>query len=74
MLAGMLSQATIVAAKFFEISFGQLFKIEKRIMRMGRGADKLIELDLYGTRVAVLTVLNDEDHQEGDDGCASVDG
>ena len=43
-------------------------------MRVGRGADKLIELDLYGTRVAVLTVLNDEDHQEGDDGCASVDG
>ena len=37
------------------------------------GAQQFVELDLDGLTVAVLGVLNEEDHQEGDDCSAGID-
>jgi hypothetical protein len=37
------------------------------------GADKFVEFELYGGGVAVLGVLKQEYHQEGDDGRARID-
>ena len=42
-------------------------------MRALGSADEFIELELDGFRVSILCVLNQEDHQEGDDGGAGVD-
>ena len=36
-------------------------------------ADQLVELDLDGRAITVLRILNQKDHQEGDDGRARVD-
>src|SRR5262245_19724859 len=33
-------------------------------------SNKFIELELHGSGIAVLGVLDEKDHQEGDDGCA----
>jgi hypothetical protein len=36
-------------------------------------ADEFVQLDLDGSTFPVLRVLDEEDHQEGDDGRAGVD-
>jgi hypothetical protein len=36
-------------------------------------AQQLVELDLYGLRIAVLRALDQEHHEERDDGGAGVD-
>ena len=35
--------------------------------------DQLVKLRMNGRSISVLRVLNDEDHQERNDGCACVD-
>ena len=37
------------------------------------GADQFIELEVHGQGIAILGVLDEEDHEEGDDGGAGVD-
>ena len=51
----------------------QLLEIEQRVPRALGHADQLVELDLQRVGVAVLGVLDQEHHQEGDDGRAGVD-
>src|SRR5262249_24057368 len=53
--------------------FRQLLKVEQGIVRPLNGADQLVEFDLSCLAVAVLRVLNDEHHQEGDDRRTGVD-
>ncbi len=59
--------------EFLQLFVGKLFKIDKFITRTFNGADQLVELQLNGFPVAVLSVLNQEHHQEGYDGGACVD-
>ena len=51
----------------------QLFEIHEHVVRAGGDAQQLIELDLHGDRIAVLRALDQEHHEEGDDGGARVD-
>ena len=51
----------------------ELFEIEQGVVCSLRRTDELIELDLNGLGVAVLCVLNQEDHQERHDRGSGVD-
>ena len=48
------------------------FRHELHVRALGH-ADQLVELDLQSLRVAVLCVLDEEDHQEGDNRCTGID-
>src|SRR6478609_1705332 len=49
-----------------------MFDPDKRIMR-GADTNEFIELDLNGGAVAVLGILDQEHHQEGDDRRSRID-
>jgi hypothetical protein len=57
---------------FFDFLVGQVFDSHKGILSRA-DADQFVELDLNGGAVAVLRILNQEDHQEGHDGGACID-
>ena len=56
-----------------QLLVGKVLKIDKFIARAFKGPDQLVEFQLNGFPVAVLRVLDDKDHQEGDDSRASID-
>jgi len=59
--------------ELLQLFVGKVFKIDKFITRAFEGPDQLVEFQLNGFPVAVLRVLDDKDHQEGDDSRASID-
>lgn len=59
-------------SKFVEFLFRELLNADVAVLRRTR-ADDLVELSLDRRTIPVLRVLDQEDHQEGDDGRASVD-
>ena len=59
--------------EFLHVVIGKLFQVDQFVSCRPDGANQFIELEMNGLRVAVLRVLNQEDHQEGDDGGSSVD-
>jgi nitrogen fixation protein FixH len=62
-----------VRLQLVQVLFGQLLQVEQYIVSAFQGADDLVELELQGLVVAVLRVLDQEDHQKGDDGRRRVD-
>jgi hypothetical protein len=52
------------ARKGVEIVFIELFEIQEHVVRALRRANELVELHLDRLGVAVLSALNQEDHQE----------
>ena len=59
--------------EFFEFIFRHLIEVDEAVARFFHGMNQLIELELHDLGVAVLRVLNEEHHEEGDDGRAGVD-
>jgi len=59
--------------QLFQVFIGKFFKIDKFISRVFKGADDLIEFQMDRLGIAILSVLDEENHQERDDGCAGVD-
>src|SRR5215207_7757259 len=68
-----LRERFVIIADARELVLFELFEIEQRGVRALGTADQLVELDLYGLRIAVLRVLNQEHHQECHDGGSGVD-
>src|SRR6185503_21217964 len=56
-----------------ELLILELLEIQERVVRAARDAQQLVELHLHGLRIPVLGVLDQEDHEEGDDRGAGVD-
>ena len=52
-------------AQFFNFLIGTVFDIDQFVTRLIQSTDQFIELEVHGFRVAVLRVLNQEHHQEG---------
>src|SRR5690606_8401190 len=48
-------------------------QVEQRIVRVVRGADQFVELDLHRLGIPVLRVLDQEHHEKGDDGGPGID-
>src|SRR3954469_615186 len=63
----------IARADAVELLLLELFEVEQHVVAALREADQLVELHLDRFRVAVLRVLDEEHHQERDDGRAGVD-
>lgn len=49
-----------------------VFDVDERIARRVDRLNKLIELEVNRARVAVLRILDEEDHEEGEDGRTGV--
>ena len=56
-----------------ELFLGFVLQVHRRVARALGGADQLVELQVQRLGVAVLGVLNQEHHQEGDDRRPGVD-
>ena len=67
-----LSAAFTQATDFVELFVRELFDPNKRIM-CAADSDQLIKLDLDGSSIAVLGILNQKHHKKGDDGSAGID-
>ena len=59
-------------AQLVELFLGQLLDADVAVLRSA-GANDLVELGFDRGTVAVLRVLDQEDHQEGDETCAGID-
>ena len=59
--------------EFFHLVIGEIFQIDQFVSRGFEGANQFVELKVDGLCVAVLGVLNQEDHQEGNDGGSGID-
>jgi lipoyl-dependent peroxiredoxin len=56
-----------------KLLFLEIFEIEKGIVRRLVSSNELVKFDLHGFRIAILGVLNQEHHKEGDNCCSCVD-
>jgi hypothetical protein len=56
-----------------EVFIGEPFKINKLVSSAFNCTYNLVEFQINGFRVTVLRVLDEEYHEEGDDGRASID-
>ena len=50
-----------------------LFEVEQGVVGLGHHEDQLIELELQGFGITVLGILDEENHQKGNDGRPRVD-
>jgi hypothetical protein len=71
--ARLLRHVRVGLADLVQVFFFQFLEIEHLVLGVANRADDLVELDLHRFRVAVLRGLNQEHHQERDDGRAGVD-
>src|ERR1044072_7982587 len=71
--AGPAAGRGVVAPVARELLILEVLEIEQRVVRALGRADQLVELDLHRLGVAVLRVLDEEHHEEGDDRGRSVD-
>src|SRR5712692_1290968 len=69
----LLEDALELLFEYFQILIGKVFKIDQFVSRVFERADELVQLQLKCFSIAVLCVLNEEHHQERDDGRAGVD-
>ena len=58
---------------FLQFFVGEIFQIHQFVSRLLQGANDFVELQMHRFGVAVLGVLNQKHHQEGNDGSSSVD-
>ena len=52
---------------------GKFFQVDQFVSGGTQGPNQFIELEMDGLRVAILGVLDQENHQEGDDGRPGID-
>src|SRR6185436_5807112 len=57
----------------FELFVLHVLDINEHVARRVYRADELVELEVDGVRVAVLRVLDEEDHEEGEDRRPGID-
>lgn len=71
--SGLARQSLIITSDLIEFLLVQLFQVQERVTRTFDRADQLVQLDLQRLCVAVLCILDEENHQESYDRRARVD-
>lgn len=61
-----------VLTDVFEVVVGEMFDLNHFVARVFQGVNDFVELEVNGTSVAILGVLNQEDDEESDDGGGGV--
>ena len=56
-----------------DLIVGEVFEIDEGVPSAGGAADEFVEFEVDGFGVPVLGVLNQKDHQEGNDGGGGID-
>lgn len=59
--------------KLVQFLVGEVLDVDHAVAGVVNGMDQLVELQVDGARVAILRVLDEEDHEEGHDGRAGID-
>src|SRR5262245_56228272 len=72
-LARELHEIRIIAVQQAYLVLGQILDVDQPVRRAPPGGDDFVQLEVDGARVLVLGALDQEDHQERDDGRAGVD-
>src|SRR5688500_18716817 len=72
-LLGHGGELPVVRMQDVQLLVAQPLDVDQAIARSRQGGDELVQLQLDGQAVLVLALLDQEDHQEGDDGGAGVD-
>ena len=70
---GFLSQRRTAFAIVRNFFVRQMLDADKTVLRLSMRTDELVELGLKRRPIAVLRVLDDEHHQECDDGGPRID-
>src|SRR5262249_5064413 len=72
-LARELHEMRIIAVQQAYLVLGQILDVDQPVRRAPPGGDDFVQLEVDGARVLVLGALDQEGHQERDDGRAGVD-
>lgn len=67
------SQLFVAGGEKVEIGIGQVLDVDHLVAGGTDGVDELIEFEVDGPGVAILSVLDEEDHHESDDSRAGID-
>ena len=59
--------------QFFQLEIGEAFHLDQFGAGVLHGANQFVEFELHHLRVAILSVLDEEDDEERADGCSGVD-
>src|SRR5688572_28301478 len=70
---GLLSERLELPLQALKLLVREVLHVDELVARLGDRADQLVELELNHARVAVLSALNEKEHQERDDRRARVD-
>ena len=63
----------IAGLKFVELEVAEIFDVDHLITGLVDSPDEFVQLQVDGASIAVLSVLDEEDHEEGDDSGSCVD-
>src|SRR5262245_15080120 len=74
LLAGLSRELSVTRLDVIELLLRELLEVEERVVRALDGPDQLVELEVHRLAVPVLRVLDEEDHEKGDDRRPRVDG
>jgi hypothetical protein len=59
--------------QLIELIVRQIFQADQAVAGLLTGPDQLVQFEVQGFGIGVLGMLDQEDHQERDDGCARID-
>ena len=61
------------SGQLVELELRQILYIDHFVLCFVYCMDQLVQLQMNGSGIAVLGILDQEDHQKGDNRCASID-
>ncbi len=62
----------VVIFNVLQLLFCQIFKIEKEIVSLLLDTNKFIKFNLNRCCITILRILNQKNHQKGDNGCPCI--
>ena len=63
----------VAGVEIVEFEVAEVFDVDHLVAGFIDGSDELVELEIDGAGIAVLRVLDEEDHQKSDNGGAGID-
>jgi hypothetical protein len=70
--ASPLRDCRITVVEHSDLLRRESFDVHQAVVSFARDPDQFVELGLQGEGIAVLRRLDEEHHEEGDDGCAGI--
>jgi hypothetical protein len=71
--SGARADALKLALEAVEFIIGEIFEVDEAVASAADGPEELVQFQVEGLGIAVLSVLNEEDHEERDDSGGGID-